>query len=86
MADFYIKIVWLGVHDRFEEGWFTTVLDEALEKIGYVHWTNFYGVQEPSNTDGNQHCVDLIQSGGMDDNNCNAEFPFICKVDLVRID
>lgn len=83
--------VWLGVHDIFKEGAFTTVLDEELESVNYTKWADFNTWKQPDNGGGtysSQNCVTLVNRGeaGMDDFTCDSKLPYICKYDQYPAD
>jgi len=74
-----VNEAWLGVHDLYEEGDWTTVTDESLEATGYSRWTSKFA-NEPDNFKGEQHCGLLLKEGGMDDIKCTDRFAFFCEI------
>lgn len=76
-----VNDAWLGVHDQFEEGDWTTVLDEPMESSGYSRWTSKFS-NLPDNWGGKQHCGLLQKEGGMDDYDCPTQHPFFCEINF----
>ncbi|XP_076163717.1 hemolymph lipopolysaccharide-binding protein-like [Ptiloglossa arizonensis] len=74
--------VWLGVHDRFEEGDWVTLTGESLESAGYNKWTNTLLMTHRRNFLGLEDCATLLNSGGMNDRLCIQHKPFFCEMDL----
>lgn len=81
LEDDKIDKAWLGVHDQFEEGDWTTVLDEAMESVGYSKWYAKIA-NLPDNAGGKQNCGLLMKDGGMDDFECSVAHPFICEINF----
>lgn len=73
-----IYLTWLGVHDLFEEGEWVTLTGETLKAAGYDVWEK----DEPNNTDDNEHCGILVNSGEMNDIPCDRMLPFFCEIKL----
>ncbi|XP_011305761.1 hemolymph lipopolysaccharide-binding protein [Fopius arisanus] len=69
----------IGIHDLFAEDEWVTVLGDSLYKHGYSRWSHLWGGQ-PDNGGGVQHCGTILRMGGMDDVNCNLQFPFFCEI------
>lgn len=76
-----VKRAWLGLHDLYQEGDWTTIRDEPLQNLGYAKWTNKFSIPQPDNHGGNQNCACLVE-GGMDDRECSAEVQFFCEISL----
>ncbi|XP_018404189.1 PREDICTED: hemolymph lipopolysaccharide-binding protein-like [Cyphomyrmex costatus] len=74
-----VNQAWLGVHDLYEEGDWSTIMDEPLEAMGYSKWT-LKIANAPDNYNGKQHCGVLLKDGGMDDLECTAANAFFCKI------
>ncbi|XP_032680713.1 hemolymph lipopolysaccharide-binding protein-like isoform X2 [Odontomachus brunneus] len=81
MEERKIEKAWLGVHDQFEEGDWTTILDEPMETSGYSKWTTKIA-NLPDNWGGKQHCGLLLKDGGMDDFDCSTPHPFFCEINF----
>nr|XP_033338713.1 hemolymph lipopolysaccharide-binding protein-like [Megalopta genalis] len=81
MAKNSLNAVWIGFHDLFEEGSWTTVTGELVDTMSYHPWAN----DEPDNWNNEQHCGILwekFKDGGVDDYKCSNTVPFICEIDL----
>lgn len=73
--------LWLGFHDLFEEGSWTTVTGEFVDSMAYHPWA----VNEPNNWRNEQHCGILwekYKGGGADDYGCRNTASFVCEIDL----
>lgn len=80
----YQDIAFLGIHDLYKEGEWTTVLGESLFKTGYTSWSDKWGGQ-PDNGGGNQNCGGFCREGGLDDVNCDVPFAFFCEIPMSYI-
>ena len=69
---------WIGAHDMFEHGMWVTLTGEMLGAAGYDKWSQTV----PSDVNGNQHCGNLLDSGGMGDRSCDTILYYICKIYL----
>ncbi|XP_015121492.1 hemolymph lipopolysaccharide-binding protein [Diachasma alloeum] len=70
---------WLGVHDLFAFRDWVTVQGVRLNATGYARWSPRIS-PNPDNYGGNQRCVRLLNSGGMDDIQCSSYISFVCKI------
>jgi hypothetical protein len=57
------------------------VADEPLSSSGFYRWA---GPGQPDNAGGNgthpgEDCGSMHTNGGLNDMNCDAQFPFICE-------
>nr|XP_033329028.1 hemolymph lipopolysaccharide-binding protein-like [Megalopta genalis] len=81
MKEAHLDRVWLGFHDLFEEGSWTTVTGELVDTMSYHPWGN----DEPNNLSDRQHCAALwekFKEGGADDIGCDSKCPFVCEINL----
>ncbi|XP_029052191.1 hemolymph lipopolysaccharide-binding protein-like [Osmia bicornis bicornis] len=71
----------LGIHDIYKEGDWTTILGDPLVETGFTKWSNLFGGQ-PDNGDGVrvQNCGGFLTEGTLDDIACNTRFAFICEI------
>ncbi|XP_003701025.1 hemolymph lipopolysaccharide-binding protein-like [Megachile rotundata] len=69
----------LGIHDLFAEGDWTTVFGDSLAKAGFTTWSNKWSGQ-PDNWNNTQHCGAILKEGGMDDVTCNQPHAFFCEL------
>lgn len=76
-----IAQAWLGIHDLYEEGDWSTILDEPMEAAGFTKW-NTRIPNEPDNAGGKQHCGQLMKEGGLDDIDCAVVNPFFCEINF----
>lgn len=81
------KIVeaWLGIHDLYETGDWTTIMDERLELTGYSKWTTaLKGINVPDHINQHQHCGVLLDrgNGGLNDRECDHAKAFFCEINL----
>lgn len=76
-----VSAAWLGVHDLYEEGDWSSVMDVPLESTGYSKW-NLKNGNQPDNQSNKQHCGSLAKDGGMNDDDCNLIQYFFCEIDL----
>ncbi|XP_078041923.1 hemolymph lipopolysaccharide-binding protein-like [Augochlora pura] len=73
-----IVAIWLGVHDLFEEGSWTTVTGHFADTLDNHQWA----IGEPSNAN-NRHCGVLWHySNGTSSEKCDATKSFICEINL----
>ncbi|XP_011309868.1 hemolymph lipopolysaccharide-binding protein [Fopius arisanus] len=70
---------WLGIHDLFVFRDWVTIQDVRLNATGYARWSPRI-VPNPDNYGGNQRCVRLLNTGGMDDIQCTSSISFVCKI------
>lgn len=70
---------WLGVHDLFAFRDWVSVQDVRLNDTGYARWSPRIS-PNPDNYGGNQHCLHLLNTGGMDDTQCTDLISFVCKI------
>ncbi|XP_076384280.1 C-type lectin domain family 4 member M-like [Megalopta genalis] len=73
-----LRALWVGFHDLFEEGSWTTVTDELVDELDYYPWAK----GEPNNSGNLQHCAIIWGTNitdGMDDYRCDGKFAFVCK-------
>lgn len=70
--------VWLGASDRDSEGDWVTV-------DGTVELTLPWGSRQPDNYGGGEDCLEVLTSGDiLNDVNCNAERPFLCRYSYIK--
>nr|XP_012231493.1 PREDICTED: hemolymph lipopolysaccharide-binding protein-like [Linepithema humile] len=69
---------WLGIHDIYDEGDWSTIMDEPLETAGYSKWIP----NQPDNYNGEQHCGILVKDGGIDDLECSTANVFFCEINF----
>ncbi|XP_012148662.1 hemolymph lipopolysaccharide-binding protein isoform X4 [Megachile rotundata] len=69
----------IGIHDQFAEGDWTTVHGDSLSKTGFTKWSDRWNGQ-PDNWSSKQHCGALLREGGMDDTYCYKPFAFFCEL------
>ncbi|XP_054912737.1 galactose-specific lectin nattectin-like [Poeciliopsis prolifica] len=65
---------WVGGHDSPEDGiWFWSDGSKFL----FHQW----GQDQPSHTDGIEHCVNINNFGQdfVEDSDCNTKLPFVCS-------
>jgi hypothetical protein len=60
------------------------VTDEPLSSTGFYRW---YSPNQPDNLGGDathpgEDCGSMHTNGGLNDMNCDAQFPFICEQEL----
>ncbi|XP_078050604.1 salivary C-type lectin 2-like [Augochlora pura] len=73
-----LKALWIGFHDLFEEGSWTTVTDELVDAFDYNPWAK----DEPNNFNNLQHCAIIWRTNitdGVDDYRCDGKFAFACE-------
>ncbi|XP_063986844.1 hemolymph lipopolysaccharide-binding protein-like isoform X2 [Diachasmimorpha longicaudata] len=70
---------WLGLHDLFVFRDWVSVEDVRLNATGYNRWSPRIS-PNPDNYGGNQRCVRLLNTGGMDDIQCTSNISFVCKI------
>ncbi|XP_033338704.2 C-type lectin lectoxin-Thr1 [Megalopta genalis] len=74
--------LWLGFHDLYEEGSWTTVTGEMVDGFAYYPWAK----GEPDNWNRQEHCAILwaprINEFGADDYTCNHKAAFVCEINL----
>ncbi|KAJ8725732.1 hypothetical protein PYW08_003915 [Mythimna loreyi] len=77
------KIEWIfvGLSDLLVEGVFETVAGKPISQV-YNNWEP----GQPDNYRGVQDCTRMKNSGGMDDIECTAKYPFICKKTLSSLE
>ena len=80
----YLDLAYVGVHDLYKEGDWTTILGESLYKTGYTEWSDKWGGQ-PDNGGGNQNCGVFLKEGGLDDVNCEVPFAFFCELPMTYV-
>ncbi|XP_077977476.1 MAM and LDL-receptor class A domain-containing protein 1-like [Glandiceps talaboti] len=73
-----IATVWIGLHDRHSEGFYTFIDLSTTSSNDYSKWhTN-----EPNNYD-NEDCIQMLAHGSgasqWNDQDCNDELPFVCE-------
>ena len=76
-----VDTAWVGVHDQFTEGDWVTLTGESIDAAGYNTWTTLWPNQ-PDNYGGNQNCGVLMKHGGLDDERCDLNLPYFCKINL----
>ncbi|PSN55268.1 hypothetical protein C0J52_05847 [Blattella germanica] len=70
--------IWIGFHDRYEEGNYVTIFNETLREAGYLNWAS----GEPSHNSG-QDCGVIKYRTGLGVGVCDlAGRPFICEIEL----
>ncbi|XP_078051025.1 hemolymph lipopolysaccharide-binding protein-like [Augochlora pura] len=72
---------WIGFHDLFEEGSWTTVTGGYVDSMSYHPWA----ADEPNNWGNEQHCGILwekYKGQGADDYGCHNHAAFVCEIDL----
>lgn len=80
-----ITSAWIGVRKQLSEGIFVTVFNETLADVGCANWaqnrTDNFENKEPYS----KNCVGIvIPSGGMDENSCEEQISYICKMCTMR--
>ncbi|XP_003704952.1 hemolymph lipopolysaccharide-binding protein-like [Megachile rotundata] len=70
---------YIGTHDLYAEGDWTTILGDSLAKTGYTEWSDKYNGQ-PDNTGGVQNCGSIFRDGKMDDIRCDLPHAFFCEL------
>ncbi|XP_033329044.1 hemolymph lipopolysaccharide-binding protein [Megalopta genalis] len=86
MSQESLETLWLGFHDLFEDGSWTTVTGDSVDTMGYHPWAK----GEPNNLrngrNHGQHCailsVHVMEAMGADDGHCDGTSPFVCEIDL----
>ncbi|XP_015428493.1 PREDICTED: hemolymph lipopolysaccharide-binding protein [Dufourea novaeangliae] len=76
-----LDTIWVGAHDMFREGEWVTLTGESLERAGYEKWSTILPNQ-PDNHNGRENCGTLGRQGGINDEVCTLNYPFICEVDI----
>ncbi|KAJ8725733.1 hypothetical protein PYW08_003916 [Mythimna loreyi] len=76
-----IEWIFVGLSDLLVEGLFETVNGKPISQV-YNNWEP----GQPDNYRGVQDCTRLKNSGGMDDIECTAKYPFICKKTLSSLE
>ena len=76
-----VDLVWVGVHDQFEEGDWVTLTGESIHAAGYSKWTTIWPDQ-PNDYDGTHNCGILVKEGGLSDFKCSLKYPYFCKINL----
>ncbi|XP_076643572.1 C-type mannose receptor 2-like [Halictus rubicundus] len=71
--------VFVGIHDLFGEGDWTTIFNNPIEKV-FNEWSNKWGKQ-PDNFGGAQNCGSLYRDGKLNDVPCSIKLPFFCEKD-----
>lgn len=73
-------LAYLGVHDLFQSGDWTTVLGTSPSYLGWNQNRCLNWNRQPYNSDGKQHCMALIRDcHGTDDLWCDKHLPFFCE-------
>lgn len=54
------------------------VTDQPLRETGYVVWDNF----EPNNAGGDEDCLSVKKTGGLNDTGCDLKLAFMCEREL----
>ncbi|XP_076378458.1 hemolymph lipopolysaccharide-binding protein isoform X2 [Megalopta genalis] len=78
LASESLEAIWVGFHDLFEEGSWTTVTGESVNALDYYPWAN----DQPDNQFGIQHCAVIWRLwllDGVDDYRCDSKFAFVCE-------
>ncbi|XP_029052995.1 uncharacterized protein LOC114880779 [Osmia bicornis bicornis] len=71
----------VGIHDIFKEGDWTSILGDPLSETGFSGWSNLRGGQ-PNNGGGGkvENCGALVWDATLDDVNCNTPYAFFCEI------
>ncbi|XP_078050754.1 hemolymph lipopolysaccharide-binding protein-like [Augochlora pura] len=73
-----LDAIWVGFHDLFQQGSWTTVTGKSVNKLDYYPWAD----GQPDHNSTTQHCAviwrDLIPDG-VASNNCYFKFGFVCE-------
>ncbi|RVE55020.1 hypothetical protein evm_000439 [Chilo suppressalis] len=69
-----LNYFYIGVADLVVEGVFVTTDGIAIDDV-YSKWRD----GEPNNVNGQEHCVNLMTDGTLNDNKCDEKLSFICK-------
>lgn len=78
MSEKKISIVWLGIHDLYEEGDWVTLLDEPISKTGYDVWNS--RVSNTPDSGGTAKSCGALEQSGMDDRPCSEMLQFVCEI------
>ncbi|XP_078051017.1 perlucin-like protein [Augochlora pura] len=74
--------LWVGFHDLYEEGSWSTVTGEMVDAMSYSPWA----MGEPDNWNRQEHCGILWaphnNDFGLDDYTCNHKAAFVCEINL----
>nr|XP_033339377.1 hemolymph lipopolysaccharide-binding protein-like [Megalopta genalis] len=78
LASESLEAIWVGFHDLFREGSWTTVTGESISALNYYPWAH----GQPDDQFGRQNCAVIWRLGlldGMDDYRCDRKFAFVCE-------
>ncbi|XP_078042724.1 hemolymph lipopolysaccharide-binding protein-like [Augochlora pura] len=77
-----VRTVWLGFHDLFKEGSWTTVTGELVDTLNYQPWAKY----QPNNWNNEQHCAFLWEREtkgiGAHDGPCAKNYSAVCEINL----
>lgn len=77
----------IGIHDQFEEGDWITVMDESINKTGYIRWQeglpNNYQFYDGTEVDAD--CGTINDKGEFLDVYCGKKYRYFCELPLPAI-